>query len=482
MAYVAAPPLNQAACNNKMSNASIAQADVALLSRALAGALLNNNLAKASFQASFLARVFIQLAPICAKASCALVMSARSACKSRPKAGATAATATEFASVAARCCTSAFLFSALDSCTRFANEALKPHAAKDGIAAWSSASKLPRCSPAAASSAACCLAAAAARGSNSGTATLSRVSEVLHHDASGSSQQNPHTRTHMKNLSLESVLSSASAQSCTTARAEAPSPSIVTQKLPKRGIFSCPLAVIAKTVLPSVDSAFALHSSIANAPPPALQELSTLDRPRSHSRNGSGGKSNWRACLHRREQRTCFRPCSKSVRPWVLQVCSHTTRFALTRRKGRAQSLSSSMTSRPSPAAMASKHGSKLTPEAPATKHCSPVPDVMPLQSKSRCGVGGRVADQRHCCRKGTRHLTNMNGPGSAMSAAELMPKYPQDCEPRMATATAFTLRGASNMNDSSNAASPRPVGCQHFASSKLAPSLEVMIFTSPGA
>lgn len=48
--------------------------------------------------------------------------------------------------------------------------------------------------------------------------------------------------------------------------------------------------------------------------------------------------------------------------------------------------------------------------------------------------------------------------------------------------ATAFTPRGASNMKDSSNAASFRPACCQHFASSKLAPSLEVIIFTCPGA
>ena len=79
-------------------------------------------------------------------------------------------------------------------------------------------------------------------------------------------------------------------------------------------------------------------------------------------------------------------------------------------------------------------------------------------------------------------HLTSIKGPGSAIRATELIPKYPHDWEPRIVMAMAFTPRGASNMKDSSNAASWRPAGCQHFASSKFPPSLEVMIFTSPGA
>ena len=47
---------------------------------------------------------------------------------------------------------------------------------------------------------------------------------------------------------------------------------------------------------------------------------------------------------------------------------------------------------------------------------------------------------------------------------------------------TALTLLGVSNMNDSSNATSPRVLDCQHLASSKFAQSLEVKILTSPGA
>ena len=48
--------------------------------------------------------------------------------------------------------------------------------------------------------------------------------------------------------------------------------------------------------------------------------------------------------------------------------------------------------------------------------------------------------------------------------------------------ATALTFRGVSNMKDSSKATSERVLDCQHFASSKLEPSLDVKILTSPGA
>jgi hypothetical protein len=51
-----------------------------------------------------------------------------------------------------------------------------------------------------------------------------------------------------------------------------------------------------------------------------------------------------------------------------------------------------------------------------------------------------------------------------------------------MAMVTALTVLGAANMNDSSNATSVRVLVCQHLASSKFAPSLDVRIFTSPGA
>ena len=120
---------------------------------------------------------------ICARVSRTLATRPRSACVSKPRAGSMAATAMEFASAAPRNPASEPCCRLLTVCARFANEALKPHAAKEGIATWSSASKPPRCSPAAASNAACCLAAAATRGSNSGTATLSakRGSTVLRH-------------------------------------------------------------------------------------------------------------------------------------------------------------------------------------------------------------------------------------------------------------------------------------------------------------
>ena len=62
------------------------------------------------------------------------------------------------------------------------------------------------------------------------------------------------------------------------------------------------------------------------------------------------------------------------------------------------------------------------------------------------------------------------------------MPKYPQDCGPLITIDTAFTLLGASNIKDSSNATSVRVLDCQHLASSKLAPSLDVKTFTSLGA
>ena len=48
--------------------------------------------------------------------------------------------------------------------------------------------------------------------------------------------------------------------------------------------------------------------------------------------------------------------------------------------------------------------------------------------------------------------------------------------------ATALTFRGASNINDSSKATSVRVLDCQHLASSKFAPSLDVKTLTSPGA
>jgi hypothetical protein len=43
------------------------------------------------------------------------------------------------------------------------------------------------------------------------------------------------------------------------------------------------------------------------------------------------------------------------------------------------RSSSNCMISLPSPAAMASKHGSKVMPEPVVTRHCSPPGDVMPL-------------------------------------------------------------------------------------------------------
>jgi len=51
----------------------------------------------------------------------------------------------------------------------------------------------------------------------------------------------------------------------------------------------------------------------------------------------------------------------------------------------------------------------------------------------------------------------------------------------KITTVTAFTTRGASNIKDSSNATSVRVLDCQHFASSKFAPSPDVRIFTCPG-
>ena len=49
------------------------------------------------------------------------------------------------------------------------------------------------------------------------------------------------------------------------------------------------------------------------------------------------------------------------------------------RNLGKQLSSSCCNTSLPSPAAMASRQGSKWTPEAPVTRHCSPAADVMPL-------------------------------------------------------------------------------------------------------
>ena len=51
-----------------------------------------------------------------------------------------------------------------------------------------------------------------------------------------------------------------------------------------------------------------------------------------------------------------------------------------------------------------------------------------------------------------------------------------------MTMVTALTVLGASNINDSSYATSERVLDCQHLASSKFAPSLEVRTFTCPGA
>jgi len=50
-----------------------------------------------------------------------------------------------------------------------------------------------------------------------------------------------------------------------------------------------------------------------------------------------------------------------------------------------------------------------------------------------------------------------------------------------MTIVTAFTVLAVSNMNASSYATSERVLACQHFASSKFAPSLEVNILTCPG-
>jgi hypothetical protein len=44
-----------------------------------------------------------------------------------------------------------------------------------------------------------------------------------------------------------------------------------------------------------------------------------------------------------------------------------------------------------------------------------------------------------------------------------------------------LTFRGSSNIKDSSKATSFRELDCQHLTSSKLAPSLDVKTFTSPG-
>ena len=171
-----------------------------------------------------------------------------------------------------------------------------------------------------------------------------------------------------------------------TSASAAPSPSIVTQKLPKRGIFSWPLAVIAKTVLPSLDSAFALHSSIASAPPPALQER--MGEQRGASDEAVCAAEGARVSINKRD----------------ASIVSHARDLPILHRTGGmrwmptpteaardapgqagARSLSSSITSRPSPAAIASKHGSKLTPAAPDTRHSSPSPDVIPLQRTAWC-------------------------------------------------------------------------------------------------
>ena len=135
----------------------------------------------------------------------------------------------------------------------------------------------------------------------------------------------------------------------------------------------------------------------------------------------------------------------------------------------RAVSVSSFTISRPSPAAMASKQGSSV----PAlVKHCSPTADVMPLATRHAILRKTRTRDNIHLSQcmwwhiqKSMRenpNLTNMNGPGSAKSATELIPKYPQDMGARMLIVTAFTFNGASNMNVSTYVTSALELGCQH--------------------
>lgn len=93
------------------------------------------------------------------------------------------------------------------------------------------------------------------------------------------------------------------------------------------------------------------------------------------------------------------------------------------------------MTSRPSPAAIASKQGSGITPSAPAfVRHCSPTADVMPLAKhvtrKAAYNIVTRFfRNAAHRWELGEKlgkrqtDLTNMYGPGSAKSATELIPK-----------------------------------------------------------
>jgi hypothetical protein len=55
-----------------------------------------------------------------------------------------------------------------------------------------------------------------------------------------------------------------------TSLCAAPSPTIETQKFPRRGIFSWPLGAAEKTLLPSLDSAEELQAALSKEPPPDL--------------------------------------------------------------------------------------------------------------------------------------------------------------------------------------------------------------------
>jgi hypothetical protein len=91
--------------------------------------------------------------------------------------GPTAATAADAESAEPRtpCCTREATPCANIDADHLLKDALKPHAARVGMATYSSASELPKCASAAWSRAALDFKAAAADGSNSGTATLERT-------------------------------------------------------------------------------------------------------------------------------------------------------------------------------------------------------------------------------------------------------------------------------------------------------------------
>jgi hypothetical protein len=68
-----------------------------------------------------------------------------------------------------------------------------------------------------------------------------------------------------------------------------------------------------------------------------------------------------------------------TISPPSQPACARIGRQLIARNTIARRSSSNCMISLPSPAAMASKHGSKVMPEPVVTRHCSPAGDVMPL-------------------------------------------------------------------------------------------------------